>query len=387
VPIFSAPRLLVEGALTGPGAVSVEGGRILEVLTDVPPPGPDHVALTEGILTPGLVDVQINGMYGVDFIAATDDEWESVSRRMTATGVTAYVPTYITAPVEELAAGLDRAAAARSRLEGSTAARIAGVHVEGPFLSRCQSGAHAPELMVDPTPDQLDVLLAGEAERGVLVLLTRAPERAHALEAIRRLCEAGVTVSLGHTDATAAVVRAATDAGARMVTHLFNAQRPLGHREPGVPGHGLADDRLTLGLIADLKHVAGDICCLVLKAAAGRVALVTDAIAAAEMPPGRYVLGGVDVTVGGDGHLPRRADGTIAGSVLTLDRAVRNLVGLGCDPAVVLDAATRVPADAIQSKDIGRLAPGAHADLVWWSDDLHPMRVWVGGEEANGPRA
>jgi N-acetylglucosamine-6-phosphate deacetylase len=164
-----------------------------------------------------------------------------------------------------------------------------------------------------------------------------------------------------------------------MVTHLFNAQRPLGHREPGVPGAALVDPRFTLGLIADLAHVAGDICKLVFQLASDRVALVTDAVAAAGMPPGRYQLGGEDVLLTDEG-VPRSPTGTIAGSALTLDRAVRNMISIGIDPAVALCAATVIPADVIGEPTLGRLTPGARADLIWWDDDMRPRKVWVGGE-------
>jgi N-acetylglucosamine-6-phosphate deacetylase len=189
-----------------------------------------------------------------------------------------------------------------------------------------------------------------------------------------------VTVSIGHTDATAAQVEAAADAGATLVTHIFNAQRGLAHREPGVPGAALSDNRYRVGLIADLHHVAPEICTLIFRAAPGRVVLVTDAIAAAGMPPGSYVLAGIPVELGEDG-VPRNVDGTIAGSALTLDQAVRNLLGLGMPLPTVIEAASKVPADALHRPDLGRIAVGARADLVHWTEDFHPARTWVDGRE------
>jgi N-acetylglucosamine-6-phosphate deacetylase len=248
------------------------------------------------------------------------------------------------------------------------------VHLEGPFLSSVRHGVHDPSFMVDPSQALVDQVL----DLGPR-MVTIAPERDGALSAIRALSAEGVLVSVGHTDATAAQTRAAADAGARMITHLFNAQRGLGHREPGVPGAGFSDERFTLGLIADLAHVAPDVCKLVFQVASSRVALVTDAVAAAGMPPGRYQLGGLDVLLTDDG-VPRSPDGTIAGSALTLDRAVRNIVSLGVDPATAFTAATAVPADTIGEPSLGRLAAGAVADLVWWDDDLRPRKVWVAGE-------
>ncbi len=374
--VVSAPRLLVAGAVTGPGALVLEGGRIVEVLDQVP----DHVdvALDHGLLSPGLVDVQINGFAGVDFASATSDDWDAVDRALVRSGVTAYVATFITAPVEDLADALDRTASRRSAGPVEDGARLVGAHVEGPFLSPRYRGAHDADLMRDPDPEALDVLL-GSPGREALTILTLAPERDHAIDAVKRLAAEGVVVSIGHTDATGAVVTAAADAGARMVTHLFNAQRPLGHREPGVPGQAMSDDRFVVGLIPDLQHVSAPIVRVIMRACAGRVVLVTDAVAAAGMPPGRYELGGEDLVVSDDGTLPRRADGTIAGSVLTLDEGVRNVAAQGVDLAVALEAATRVPADLVHRPDLGRLEAGARADLVWFDDDLRVQRTWVDG--------
>lgn len=374
--MIAAPSLLVDGRITGPGAVVVEDGRIVDVLDGVP--DDVDVVLPSGLLSPGLVDVQINGFAGVDFASAAPDDWDAVDRALPASGVTSYVATFITAPVDDLAESLERTASRRSLGPVEGGARLLGAHIEGPFLSPRYRGAHDADLMRDPTPEALDVLLA-EPGRDALCILTLAPERDHAIDAVKRLTAEGVVVSVGHTDATGDVVTAAADAGARMVTHLFNAQRPLGHREPGVPGQAMSDDRLVVGLIPDLQHVSAAIVRVVMRACAGRVVLVTDAVAAAGMPPGRYELGGVDLLVSDDGTLPRRADGTIAGSVLTLDEGVRNVVAQGVDVASALDAATRTPADLVHRPDLGRLEPGALADLVWFDDDLRVRRTWVAG--------
>ena len=380
MPTISAPRVLVDGHMIGPAAVVFSDGVITDIVERMPPVGPDHVALPVGLLTAGLVDVHINGAYGVDFVKATDEEWLTVARSLPSTGVTAFQPTYITAPIDTLVAGLERGAAARDRLRGQPVARILGVHLEGPFLSPDQAGVHPVEHMRRPTAELLDAILAGEESRRMLTMVTIAPELPGGLAAVRRFTGMGVRVSIGHSNAVAADVRAATDAGASMITHLFNAQRGLGHREPGVAGQALSDPRLTLGLIADLHHVVGEVCAIVMRAAPGRVALVTDAIAAAGMPPGHYELGGIEVGIA-ENDVPRNMNGTIAGSALTLDRAVRNLIGLGCDPVEVLRAASETPANAIGRPELGRLMAGAMADLVWWSDDFHPRRSWVGGAE------
>lgn len=373
-----APAVLQDGTLTGPCAVVHSDGRIVDVRPvagDVVS-GPDVTVLPDGILSAGMVDLQVNGFHGVDLVAAEPTDWVQVRRRLAHTGVTSFLGTFITAPLVELAAALERLRTAQ-QVTLADGARLLGAHLEGPFLSARRHGAHNPELMVDPTDDRLDVLLCGPGAPA-LSLVTLAPERDHAIAAIRRLAASGVVVSIGHTDSTASQVSAAADAGASMVTHLFNAQRRLGHREPGVPGQAIVDDRLTLGLIVDLHHVAAPIVDLVFRAAPGRVALVTDAIAAAGMSPGRYDLGGVS-TIVAEGDVPRRADGTIAGSSLTLDAAVRNAVTSGAAPEAAIDAATRVPACLLGRQDVGVLAAGAHADLVWWSPELTTRQIWLGG--------
>jgi N-acetylglucosamine-6-phosphate deacetylase len=255
---------------------------------------------------------------------------------------------------------------------------VLGVHAEGPFISPLRKGAHNQAWMTDPTPAAVDELL--EAGLGVLRLVTLAPERDGAMAAITRLTEAGILVSIGHSDATARQVDEAAARGARMVTHLFNAQRPLHHREPGVVGEALTDPRLTCGLIADMYHVAPPVCLLAFRAAPGRICLVTDAAACAGMPPGRYLLGGEPIELPpGAGAPPVRADGTLAGSALRMDVAVANMVHAGVGLADAVEAGTRVPADLIGRPDLGRIAPGAAADLAWLGDDLRARATWVGG--------
>lgn len=379
--VISAPRLLVGGRLTGPASVVVENGRVSEIRSTPPLAANEHIQLAEGVLTAGLVDIQVNGSFGVDLAGADQAGWAHVATCLPAHGVTAFQATFITAPVATLAAGLRSAAGIRRHLGQPGHARVLGIHLEGPFLSPKRHGVHDPTLMMPPTTPDLDTLLTATPDEHTLTMVTLAPEHDGGIEAVRRLADAGVVVSVGHSDATAAQARAAADAGATMITHIFNAQRGLAHREPGVAGQALDDPRFYVGLIPDLLHVSPTVCRLVMTVAGGRVALVSDAMAAAGMPPGRYQLGGQMIEVTDEG-LPRNADGTIAGSSLCLDQGVRNLVDSGCEQDAVLDAATRVPADVLGREDLGRLAPGAHADLVWWSDDLHVRRTWIGGELA-----
>ena len=377
---ISAPRVVPATPGTGvlePGYVAVSGGRISAVAAG-PPPGRADVELAAGVLVPGFVDLQVNGYFGVEMSAADPGGWALVAGRLPQLGTTAFLPTYITAPVADLAAGLRRAASFVPALPRG-AARVLGVHVEGPFISVARRGAHNPSWIIPPAPAAVGELISAGA--GVLRLVTLAPEAEGGLAAIDRLAGAGVVVSVGHSDATGPQVAEAAAAGARMVTHLFNAQRPLGPYEPGVTGQALTNHRLTSGLIADLHHVCREACVIAFAAAPGRICLVTDASACAGMPAGRYLLGGEPIELPpGDGVPPRRPDGGLAGSALRMDRAVANMVSVGVALEVAVTAATRIPADLIGRPDLGRLAPGAAADLAWLDDDLRAQGTWIDGE-------
>ena len=386
--IITAPRVVT--ALPGapvlePGYVVTSGDRITDVGQGPPPQSPD-AELTGGVLVPGLVNLQVNGYFGVEMQAADPAGWATVAGRLPGTGCTAFLPTFITAPVKRLATALGFVAEnfAGRRWRG---ARVLGVHLEGPFISPRRRGAHNPDWIVPPSPGALDELLAAGA--GLVRVVTLAPEVDGGLAAVGQLSGAGVLVSVGHSNATGAQVAAAAGTGARMVTHLFNAQPAIKSREPGMAGQALADPRLTSGLIMDTYHVATANCALAFAAAPGRIALVTDAAACAGMPPGEYLLGGEPITLPpGDGVPPRRPDGGLAGSALRIDRAVANMVaelaraghphGAGLAEAVA--AASRVPADLIGRPDLGRIAPGAAADLVWLDDGLRTAATWIDGE-------
>jgi N-acetylglucosamine-6-phosphate deacetylase len=366
--VLAAEKALIGRGITGPVSLRIEDGRIVEV-TEGATDG-----VRAGLLTPGLVDIQVNGAFGVDFAEIDEEGIRRIVSGLPRTGVTRFLPTLITADLSQLLEQARILLATVSTVNG-LGARSLGVHLEGPFLSTKRPGVHDPGLMVPPTAERVDAMLQLPSLR----MVTLAPELPGGIDAIHKLTAAGVLVAVGHTDATGVETTNAADAGAGMITHLFNAQRGLGHREPGVPGVALVDDRYTLGLIADLAHVGADACRLVFKAAGDRVALVTDAVAAAGMPPGVYRLGGADVLLSDDG-VPRSAEGTIAGSALTLDRAVRNIISIGVDPAVAFRAATIVPADTIGEPAMGRIEVGALADLVLWDSELKPSKVWVEGK-------
>ncbi len=399
--LIAASRIIpATGAADGaapvlaPGYLTCEAGVITGAGAG-PPPGRPDLELTGGFLLPGLVDLQVNGYFGVELTDADPDGWAEVVRRLPETGTTAFLPTFITSPVEQTITSLRRTAGFVPSLAGAgrpgsrlgalrtPGARVLGVHLEGPFIASKRRGAHNPAWIISPTAETIDALLA--AGSGLVRLVTLAPEVDGAMAAIRQLTAAGVLVSIGHSDATAQQVSDAATGGAKMVTHLFNAQRPLHHREPGVVGQALADTRLVSGLIADLHHVAGRVAAIAFRAAPGRICLVTDAVACAGMPQGRYILGGEPIDfAGSEAAPPVRADGTFAGSVLRMDSAVANMVAAGVGLPDAVAAATRIPADLIARPDLGRIARGAAADLAWLSDDLRTVATWIAGEQVYG---
>ena len=369
---------------SGPGWIEIAGDRIRGAGRKTPP-RPADVVLDAGILAPGLVDAQINGAFSVDFADADEAAVRRVAEQMLSTGVTAMVPTFITAPVEQLVEQVTAYDAARAASNASgAAARLLPAHVEGPFLSPQRRGAHREAYLVDPAPERVAPLI-GLAH--AISYVTMAPELKGALQAISDLVAAGIRVSVGHSDATDDQVRAAADAGATIVTHLYNAQSPLHHRAPGVVGAALTDPRLTLGLIADGHHVDPAAVRLAFAAAPGRVMLVTDAVASLGMPPGTYELGGeqLEVVAGGP---PLRADGTIAGASEPLDANLGHAVAAGIDLVDAVRAATRTPADALGLAELGRIEAGARADLVLLGEDLRARATWLGGRSvwsANEP--
>ncbi len=395
--LIAASRIIPAGRVTRGAAKILAAGYVVCTAGKVtaigagPPPGRPDAELTGGFLVPGLVDLQVNGYFGVELGAADPSGWATVARRLPETGTTAFLPTFVTAPIEGTIAALRRAAgfapamaAPDPAARGPAGARVLGVHLEGPFIARSRRGAHNPAWITTPDPATIDALLG--AGGGLVRLMTLAPEVDGAMSAIKQLTGAGVLVSVGHSDATAQQVSAAAASGAAMVTHLFNAQRGLHHREPGVVGQALADNRLTSSLIADLHHVWGQVAALAFRAAPGRICLVTDAAACAGMPQGRYVLGGEPIELAeGDGTPPVRDDGTLAGSALRMDSAVANMVAIGIGLPDAVAAATRIPADLIGRPDLGAIATGGAADLTWLSDGLRTVATWIAGQQVYGP--
>ena len=361
------PRLGVDAALVAgrivEGDASIGGESISEV--GLPKDGSGYLAVA------GYVDHQVNGFAGVDFAFADVKGHQRAASAMAATGVTTFQPTFVSLPWEAYEAALAVAGAASAGTPG-----MVGVHLEGPFLSPAKKGAHDLANLREATPD----LVGSLASHPQVSWVTVAPEVPGVLEAIGVFVRAGVRVSIGHSNATAEVAREAIDAGAVAVTHLFNAQSRLHHRRPGIPGAALDDDRVSLALIVDGHHLAPEIVRLVFRVAGHRAFLTTDAIPAAGLSmPGRTELGGRRIRISGDrAHLE---DGTLAGSILTMDKAVRNLVDLGIPAVSALRAATETPARLLGLPSLADVRPGSVADIVVLDADYRVVRTLRGGRE------
>lgn len=362
---ITAARLLTPTEAIEHPVLIVEDGRITTVAPRSHVPLPPNVQLQDfpgAILAPGFIDIHIHGGSGHDVMELDSSALNAVERGMLKHGVTSYLATTVTAPLPATLKSLEHLGKShRQRTDGSGSALL-GVHLEGPFISHAKRGVHPPEHLLKPSPELLRQL--HEASGETVRMLTIAPELEGSLETIAAAVRLGIQSSLGHSNATFAETNAAIQAGARHATHAFNAMRALDHREPGIVGAVLSDDRLTADLIADGLHVAPSMIKLFLSAKGSeRAILVTDAISATGMPDGKYKLGGFEVEVKGDRC---DLDGKLAGSVLTLDRAVRNVMRYA--PFTLQDSVRLVtfnPARRLGiSETRGMLAPGRIADVV-----------------------
>ncbi len=314
------------------------------------------------ILAPGFIDIHVHGGAGHDLMETDARALAAIERHMAQHGVTSYLATTVTAPQEKVLRALDHLGRAIQNRDSEDRACALGVHLEGPFISHAKRGVHSPEDLVPPSPQKLETFW--QSSLGTLRMMTIAPELPGALETIQLGRKLGVIASLGHSDAKFHEASAAIAAGAVHATHTFNAMRALDHREPGILGAVLSNDAISADIIADGIHLHPDIVRLFLTAKGReRSILITDAISAAGMPDGRYRLGPFEVEVK-DGRCDR--DGKLAGSVLTLDRAVRNVMdfaGWKLQEAVRL--VTINPARLLGiTNQRGRLAPGCVADMV-----------------------
>ena len=330
-------------------------------------------------ILPGLVDLQVNGSHGIDVMNASPDALATLGRSLALEGVTAWMPTAVTATIEKTTHVHESIASAfeNSRRDNSAdAAAILGMHLEGPFISSLRLGAH-PRLNLEPRGEAFERVLAMDALR----LITLAPELPGGLDAIRRLTARGVVVSIGHTNATFDEANAAIAAGARMFTHLFNAMRPLNHRDPGVVAAALAPSPALAAIIPDGVHVHPAILRLACTARGkDGIVLVTDKVALAKTSDSEKHVGRARATIR-DGAA-RLDDGTVAGSIISLLDGVRLMVekaGVGIGDAAVM-AATN-PANLAGANDRGSIQVGARADLIVLSPALELKSVFIGGRE------
>jgi N-acetylglucosamine-6-phosphate deacetylase len=373
---MTEPYAMVGEVLTTTGptraAVVIQDGKIDALLRD-PRSGdlPEERREFVGLLCPGFIDLQINGAFGAD-IGPDPDAIKTLVTRLPTTGVTSFLPTLISSPTERYEEFFD--ALEEGAVENG--ARVLGAHLEGPFLAPDRKGAHDPAYLRPIDLGFLRELLRS----GKVRIMTLAPELPNSLEAIELLLEEGAVASAGHTDATCEEVTRAVDAGLSLGTHLYNAMRPLAHREPGTVGALLTDDRVKVGIIADGVHVHEAALRLAHRAKGSEgLILVTDAMQAAGMPPGDYELGRRKVHLE-DGAV-RLPDGTLAGSALTMDEAVRNAVRfLGISPAKAVRMAAETPAAALNLDGKGQIAVGCDADFVLLDAEGTVLETIVAGE-------
>lgn len=370
--LLTDARVIASGGVLERGWVRVHDGRIADIGTGQPPDGGDRIELAGRHLAPGFIDLHVHGGAGHSMLSADSGEIRAAASFHRQHGTTRTLVSVVTAPIDEMVEALR--AAAQLTADG----HVLGVHLEGPFLSPSRAGAHDKRHLLAPDARALDRLIA--AADGALRVVTLAPELPGGLDLLRRIVDAGVVAAIGHSDADYATAARAFEAGATLVTHLFNGMRPMHHREPGVAGAALARPSVTCELINDGIHVHDASARLAFAAAPGRVALVTDATAAAGNGAGTHRLGSVEARV--SEGAPRLADGvTLAGSTLTMDRAVRRAVrDLGVPLPVAVAAASRVPARVLGIGDrVGSIEPGQAADLVVLDEALEVEAVMLDG--------
>ena len=367
-------KTLLRGSIHGvrdADAVLVDGETIAWVGTGPPPERPDEEIVAEPgeMIAPWFIDLQVNGYAGHD-AASGADAIAAISEALPASGVTAFLPTLISSPVEACAAFVAAVGAAAE----SRGARVLGAHVEGPFINPSFQGAHLRDNLTYPTPEKVDVFESAHPR-----MVTLAPELPGALAAIERLHRSGILVSAGHTGADFEQGRRAIAAGIRFGTHIYSAMPAVHHRNPGIALALLLDPRVTVGLIADGVHVHPAVCeQLVRVKGTSRIALTTDQTSAAGSPAGTYSLSGRSVV--SDGHTVRLDDGTLAGSAAKMDDLVTFMASLpGMTANRAVEMATDVPARVLGESRLGRIREGTCSDLVVLDRDLRVRMTMVRG--------
>jgi len=377
----TAARLFTPTDVIANPVVLIDSGTIQDLGTrsDLEVPAyAQHLDFPDLVVAPGFIDIHVHGGAGHDVMRDDPSGRIAFEKALAKHGVTSYLPTTVTASMERILGAVDRLGNIICAEDVSQAgARPLGIHLEGPFISAAKCGVHPAEYLVSPTVDLFERIL--DASGGTLRMMTIAPEVPGANEVIRHARERGVFTSIGHSNATFEEAAKGIAAGAVSATHTFNAMRALDHREPGILGAVLSDERIMADIIADGVHVAPAVVQVFLKAKGiDRAVLVTDAISATGMPDGTYQLGPFQVQVRGD---RAEFEGKLASSVLTLDRAVRNVMSFAkwsLQQSVILG--TRNPAQLIGADTKGELAVGSDADLVLLSAKGEVVHTMVGGQ-------
>jgi N-acetylglucosamine-6-phosphate deacetylase len=371
---FTATALITPRERIEQPLVLVDDGAIIEISSRAHKETPANTTdLGNGLMAPGFLDLHVHGGAGSDVM--DQGGLPVVSRFLAGHAVTSYLPTTVTAPVDKTLSALDQIAASIEKHD-SSGARPLGIHLEGPFLSHARRGVHPEKDLLKPSVQMFDRFW--QAARGQIRMMTIAPELEGAIEVIASAASRGVLMSLGHSDASMDSARAGIDAGARHVTHTFNAMRALDHRSPGILGVALTDARLSADIIADGVHTDPSMVRLFLKAKGPDAAvLITDGLSPTGMPSGHYHLGALEVEVK-DGVCV--SNGTIAGSVLTLDQAVRNVMKFAqwnLQASVAL--ASSNPARTLGLAEAGVLKPGARADFAVLTPQGEVKSTFIGG--------
>src|SRR5947209_1889881 len=379
--VITAARLFTPTECIEMPLVTIEEGDIVALASREHaelPSNARHIDFPGMVLAPGFIDIHIHGGAGHDVMEADSSALAAIQTAMERTGVTSYLPTTVTAPEDRLLHALDHLGrAVAGNEQHKTGAVPLGIHLEGPFISHAKRGVHPPENLMQPSPQLFDKFW--QASGGGIRMMTIAPEIPGAIETITHAKQLGVCCSLGHSDASYKEAVQGITAGARHATHTFNAMRAFDHRDPGILGAVLTDEALTADIIADGVHVAPAALQLFLTAKSPeRAILITDAISATGMPEGRYRLGTFDVDVKGERC---EHQGKLAGSVLTLDRAVRNVMSFtSWQLPQVIRMATLNPARLLGiTSQRGMLAPGRIADIVVLTPEGQIVQTIIGG--------